>query len=159
MTHLRRRQRDRNANARPPMLVMRAIHNKNLETKEWAAVTAFQMGVANKGHFDLLMDMANLLLLAGSAEDGEYATRVYRGAAKLYAEQDLIPMLTAIQKRYNDTGKLGVSAAELKVMRQMIEWSRQFWNRQPIELFHTAAGELKAYYASLAEIRKLKETA
>lgn len=133
--------------ARPPMLVMRECVNRELETQELMAVHAFSRGFATKQHFDLLMDMVNLLLLAGSASDD-------RAYAKQYAEGVLIPMMSAVKARYDKTGKLGVSAGELSVMREMVEWSKQFWVRQPIELFHAAAEELRAYYVEVQNKRK-----
>lgn len=144
---MRKSARRKAEKPRPPMLVMRECVNKELETQELMAVHAFARGFATKKHFDLLMDMVNLLLLAGTASDET-------AYAQKYAEEVLIPMMNGVKARYDKTGKLGVSAAELSVMREMVEWSRQFWVRQPIELFHAAAEELRAFYVEVQNKRK-----
>jgi hypothetical protein len=128
--------------ARPPMMVMREIVNTDLESKEYAALIAFKFGAAEKYHYDLLLDITNLLLIAGSSDKSRsYATNV--------ANKHFIPALKGIKDRYDRTGKLGVSAAEINILSEIVEFSKQFWNRQPIELYDTACRELKAYYDSL----------
>lgn len=141
--------RRRGQKARPPMLVMRQCVNTEMETKELMAVHAFSRGFANGKHFDLLMDIANMLLIGGSL-------RTEAHYAETYAETVLIPTLTGVKQRYDKIGKLGVNSHELAVMREMVEFSRQFWVRQPIELFHEAAEELRAFYVELHETGKEK---
>jgi len=131
--------------ARPPMIVMREIYNKDLETKELVAVRAFQWGAATKTHYDLLLDLANMLLVAGhTAKEREYAIK--------YADDIAIPVLRSIKTRYDRTGgKLGVSAAELHVLLVLVEFSKQFWARCPIELYKQCVEELTAFYCSLKD--------
>lgn len=134
--------------ARPPMIVMRNIMNTDLESKELAAVMAFKFGAAEKYHYDLLLDITNMLMVAGSSDQSRaYASNV--------ANKHFIPALKGIKERYDRTGKLGVSAAENNVLRELVEFSKQFWNRQPIELYDTAIRELKAFYKSLESDKDL----
>lgn len=129
-----------------PMLVMRFLHNTDLETKELVAVRAFQWGAAKPDHYHTLVDMVNLLILAGSSDD----KRTY---AKDRAERVYLPALETIKTRFDKTGKLGVSATELKLMLEMVEFQKQFWLRQPSELYHTACNELQAFYDELGTRR------
>jgi hypothetical protein len=130
----------------PPMIVMRTMFNKDLETKELAAVRAFQWGGATEYHYTLLMDMANMLFIAGSTDD----SRTY---GKEYAVNKAIPALDGIRQRHIRTGKLGVNAQELQVLVELVEFSKQFWMRQPIELYKWAGEELLAYKEELAQQR------
>lgn len=128
--------------ARPPMLVMRQIVNADLESKEMAAALAFFWGVAEKSHYDLLLDLTNLLMVAGTSDK----KRAYAIEA---ADKAFIPVLKSIKSRYDKTGKLGVSGAEKHALVNLVEYSKQFWNRQPIELYEISVRELKAFYKSL----------
>lgn len=129
------------------MIVLRAIHNTDLEIKERMAVQAFILGAAKKQHYDLLLDLTNMLIIAGSTSEA-------RKYGKTFAECKVIPTLETIKRRFDKTGTLGVSAFELVVLKELVEFSKQFWNRQPIDLYRRAGMELKAYYAELAETRR-----
>lgn len=131
---------------RAPMLAVRAGVQKSMLIGEHMAVRAFERGYAGKAQFDLLMKMANLLLLAGSSEEK-------RSYAVKYVEEVVFPVLRSVKERYEKTGKMGASGPELIVMREMIDWNWQFWSRQPIELYHAAYGELSAFYAEVEERR------
>lgn len=131
--------------ARPPMLVMRQLVNIDLEAKELVAVRAFEWGVATKTHYDLLLDLANMLLVAGHTDKSrEYAIA--------YVDDRVFPTLRSIKARYDRTGgKLGVTAQERDTLVMLVEYSKQFWARQPIELYKDCADELQAYYTSLVD--------
>lgn len=142
----RRPIQDRNR-ARPPMLVTRTIANTAMETREWAALTAFTRGVATEQHFDLLNLMLNMLLIAGQ-------TSPERKYALDFAEQKIRPLMLSIRERYGRTGKLGVNAEELKGLREMVDFNMEFWKRQPGDLWAYADGEVMEYYRELAEKRR-----
>lgn len=126
--------------ARPPMIVLSQLHNMDLEIKQRMAVEVFGMGVAQKSHFELLLDIANMLLIAGHTDDS-------RAYARDSADQVFLPVLTKIHTRYVLTAELSGSPDELKTLHDMVEFSRQFWLRQPITLYHRVARELEAYHA------------
>lgn len=130
----------------PPMLVMRTLHNTTMETRERIAVQAFSQGFATTEHFDLLSYMMNLLLLAGS-------TSKSRAYASQYAETKIRPVLLNIQARHAKHGKLGVTAQELTTLREFIDFSQQFWLRQPGELFEVCCKEVDAFFKECAEKR------
>lgn len=135
--------RTRFANPKPPMLVLRTLHNTSMELREWTAVDAFAKGYATVSHFDLLVYLMNLLLVAGNSD----RSRQY---AFDFAEQKLKPTLAGIKARYESTQKLGVDPPQLKVLRQAVEFSKQFWLRQPGELFIAACAEVDAFQSELA---------
>jgi len=124
------------------MLVMRNVRNTELESRELAAAMSFQLGAATSYHYHLLLDLTNLLLLAGSSDKKrQYAVDV--------ANKKFIPVLTNIKERFDRTGKLGVSAQETDVLFDIVEFSKRFWNFVPMELYATCVHELKAFYAEL----------
>lgn len=129
-----------------PMLVMRTIHNTGMESRELMAVHAFAHGFATTEHFDLLTYMMNIMLLAGS-------TSKKRKYAEKYAEKKVKPVITSIRDRYIKTGKLGVAGIELEVLREFVEFNKQFWLRQPSELFATACAEVDAFFTECSEKR------
>lgn len=132
-----------------PMLVLRGIRNTELETKELAAALSFKFGSATKSDFHMLLDITNMLLIAGSSsKDRQYVIP--------HVDNKIMPTLKSIRERYDRTGKLGVSAAESGILVDLVEFSKQFWMRQPMDLYVTCAKELAAYYKELAE-KKAKE--
>ncbi|MCB5187404.1 hypothetical protein LG200_05215 [Methylobacillus caricis] len=137
---------DRNK-ANPPMLVTRTLANTEMEIRERQCINAFTHGVAKEQHFDLLLLMMNLLLIAGQ-------TSPERKYALDYAEQKIKPVIVSIRGRFGNTGKLGVNALELKALRDMVDFSREFWLRQPGELWVYADKEVCAYYDELAAKRR-----
>ena len=129
-----------------PMLVTRTIANKAMETRERAALIAFQFGVAQECHYDDLRYMMNLLMIAGQTDQS-------RKYALDYAQNVIKPVLLSINNRYNNTGKLGVSASELIVLVQMIDFNLQFWLRQTTQLFKYACIELDSFNSDLEKQR------
>jgi hypothetical protein len=135
------------AGAKPPMIIMRSIYNKDLETKERVALNKFTMGVAQPADYELFLDMTNMLIVAGtSADDRKYARE--------YAEGTALPALQGIKARFDKTGKLGLNAQERKTLIALIEFSYQFWARNPIDLYQQCGLELKAYYNELYATRR-----
>lgn len=124
------------------MLVSRFVHNTEMELRERMAVTAFSGGFANTQHYDVLVEMMNLLMIAGSRDKS-------RDYIKQYAEKIIEPALNSIKTRYLKTGKLGVNGEELIALRQMVDRSKAFWITQTTGFFNECVGELNAYYRTL----------
>jgi hypothetical protein len=133
----------------PPMLVQRTIHNTGLETREWLAVDAMAKGYATTEHYDLLAYLMNLLLLAGSTDK-------HRHYAQVYAEDTVKPVLESIADRYQNTGKFGVNAQELQVLKQLIDFNKAFWLRQGVGLFDIACREVDAFFKERSEAREME---
>lgn len=127
-----------------PMLVTRTLQNTDMETRERMAVTAFSGGFANTKHFDVLVEMMNLLMIAGSRDK-------QREPIKTYAETVIAPALNNIKERYRKTGKLGVSAHELVTLREMVDKNKSFWLTQTTGFYNECVAELNAFYMELAE--------
>lgn len=137
---------NRNSDCRAPMLVMRGLRNTELETRERMAVEAFSLGYATHEHFDTLVDMHGVLLLAGSTSEK-------RAPAMHYAKQTLGPVIQSIRERYNRTQKLGCNADELQVLRGFVSMYVSFWMRQPSELYVAAVEELQRHYNRISAAR------
>lgn len=129
---------DRNADSRPPMLVMRGIRNDEIEVRERMAVEAFALGYATAEHFDYLADMHGLMILAG-------CTSEKRRHAATYAKTVLGPVLLSIKSRYLDDGKFSCLKSELDVLRGFVSRYKGFWMNQPTELFIAAVKELQEH--------------
>ncbi|KAF0844343.1 hypothetical protein FNL37_1787 [Methylovorus glucosotrophus] len=140
---MKKRGKKRNVNyglkPKAPILVMRGIEETKLESREWRHVNVFAHGTPTDDDFMALQDMLNLLLIAGQSSDE-------RRYALLHAEKEFKPAIVSIQKRWERTGKWGVSAEELDKLRQMVVYNREFWIRQPTELLAVCAAEAKAFY-------------
>ena len=128
--------------ARPPVLVMRSIHANKLDQTELGAALRFKFGTANKSDYDLMLDLVNMMLIAGN-------TGKKRNYIANYADNVALPTLRSIQQRYMSTGKLGVSGDESKILVDITTHSKDFWNRQPGDLYNLCAKELKLFYESL----------
>lgn len=143
-TERRRQAKRKQYRATAPMLVSRFVHNTEMELRERMAVTAFSGGFANTKHFDVLVEMMNLLIIAGSRDEK-------RKPIKTYAETVIAPALNSIKERYKKTGKLGVSATELITLRQMVDKNKAFWLTQTTGFYNECVDELNAFYQELAE--------
>lgn len=137
---------DRNADARPPMLIMRGLRNDEIETRERMAVEAFALGFADAEHFDILCAMQGVLILAGSTSDK-------RAPAMHYARNVLGKAMEAIRARHTETGKLDCSEDELQVLRGFVSMYRDFWLRAPTELYAAACAELQRFHERIAAER------
>ena len=129
------------------MLVMRGIRNDQVELTERLAVQAFSAGYATVDHFDTLADMQGLLLLAGT-------TSPERKKFAIYARDVFGPVLSTIKARYFKLGKFGVNAEELKVLRGFVSIYRDFWLRQPTELFISSCIALQKHYIKLNQLEE-----
>ena len=136
----------RNRKPVPHMLITRTLANTDLEIKDRQCINAFTFGVATTEHFDRLLLIMNLLLVAGQTDKS-------RRHALDYAEQILKPVITSIRNRYLKTGKLGVNAEELKILWGVPDFNREFWLRQPGEVFDFAQEQVNEYYRELAAKR------
>lgn len=129
---------------RPPMLVMRGLVNDRIEMRERSAIEAFALGYATDEHFDTVAQMQGVLILAG-------CTSEKRRPVAEYARDVLGKAMESIRARYHKTGKLGCNADELKVLRGFVSIYRDFWLRQPMELYEAACLELQRHYDRQAE--------
>lgn len=128
------------------MLVVRHINETALEIDEYMAVHAFAHRFATQDHFDYLLRIMNLLLVAGQTDKK-------RKYALDYAQNNLKPVLTSIKERFYKTKKLGVNGAELKELRAMLEFNKTFWQRQTGELFVFCQDQVTEFYNELEQKR------
>lgn len=121
-----------------PMLVQREIQPE-LETKEYACLIAFTHGVADQNHFDTLLLTMNLLLVAGQTDKQKrYAVD--------FAFKTIKPALQAIKDRVLKTGKFGVNSEELQAIKKLIEFSREFWQKQTGQLYDFCIDQVNLFY-------------
>lgn len=135
--------RRKKIDARPPMLVMRGLVNDKLETRERMAVEAIIGGWGDESHYQTLADMQGVMLLAGCTSDA-------RKWAKDYAHHTLGPVLCKIRDRYMRSGKMSCTTGERAVLRGFVTRYREFWQRQPIELYESACHALQEHYNKMA---------
>ena len=129
---------------RPPMLVMRGLVNDTLELRERAAVQAFTLGYATAEHYHMLADMQSVMLLAGSTD----ASRKW---AYDYCKEVVGPVLQKIAQRYLRTKVMSVTTGEKKILGEFITRYREFWLRQPLELYEAACKTLQEHYDSMGK--------
>lgn len=130
--------------ARPPMLVMRGLRNDEIELRERAAVQAFIGGWAEPIHYQTLADMHSVMLLAGSTDES-------RRWAYDYCKGVMGPVMQKIAQRYQRTKTLSVTTGEKKVMGEFVTRYREFWLRQPMELYEAACVALQEHYDKMGE--------
>ena len=121
------------------MIVQRTIQPE-IETKEHVCVLAFTKGFASQEHFDTLLLSMNLLLVAGQTDKK-------RKYAIDYAFKTIKPALQNVKQRVYDTGKFGVNAEELKAIKSLIEFSREFWNLNTGQLYDFCVEQVNLFYA------------
>lgn len=126
-------------NGTAPMLVMRGIRNKDVELKERMAAQAFIAGYATTSHYQTLADMHSVMLLAGSTDES-------RKWAYDYCMTKTGPTLERIASRYKQSGRLSATTAEKEVLREFVTRYREFWLRQPTELYVCACNVLQRHY-------------
>lgn len=131
----------------PPMLVLRGTINDAIEMRERMAVEAFALGYADAEHFDTLVQMQGLLILAGSTSEK-------RKPAMIYARDVLGRTMESIRERHTKTGKLDCTAEEMKVLRGFVSMYRDFWLRAPASLYEAAVIELQRFHDKVAAERK-----
>ena len=122
-------------NALAPVLVHRFL-NPTALTRQYLAVAAFEDGLAEAGDFDVLLDCADMLLLAAHTKD-------YVGEKEI---AHLARMALAnVRDRYAKTRKLGVNGEERKALRVLVEVSDDFWSRQGGTLHNAAVDALTVF--------------
>lgn len=129
---------------RPPMLVMRGLRNDQLELRERAAAQAFALGYATTEHYHMMADMQSVMLLAGSTD----ASRKW---AYDYCKEVVGPALQKIAQRYQRTHVMSVTTGEKKILGEFITRYREFWLRQPLELYEAACKTLQGHYDSMGK--------
>ena len=128
--------------ATPPMLINRGLQNTALETRERQFVEAFAGGWATIEHFDNLADMRDCLLLAAAAKGDAGTIGMCRAAGIA---------LMNIRDRYARTGRMGVAADELQVLRTFCTTYADFWLRQSVGAYEAACN-------ALGRARAMKQT-
>lgn len=126
------------------MLVMRGMVNDTLELRERAAAQAFALGYATTEHYHMMADMQSVMLLAGSTD----ASRKW---AYDYCKEVVGPALQKIAQRYQRTKVMSVTTGERKVLGEFITRYREFWLRQPLELYEAACAALQEHYDKMGE--------
>ena len=116
------------------MLVNRGLINDELELRERMFVEAFAGGFAEKIHFDSLVDMRNVLVIAACQKDDKPIIQ--------FAQAMSIP-LQSIRARHARTGKFGATGEELKLMRVFCDIYRDWWLRQSVGTYEQACDELQ----------------
>ena len=144
----KRRQRP----ASPPMLVSRGMVNDRLEIQERMAVEAFANGFATKEHFETLEDMQGVLTFAGANEPSCVN-------AAYFCRDTIAPVMHSIKARHTKTGKFGVTAEELKVLRKFCGQFKDFWLRQSLALYEQSCNDLNRYYKMRYESAKQQHEA
>lgn len=134
--HARRRPRETSV----PMLINRGLKSVAIETEERMLVEAFVNGYATTEHYDCLVDMRNVLTIAGNHKDDKSALAI--------TEAMRIP-LANLRERYAETGRMFVDDDEAQVMRAFIDYYADFWLRQPVALYEAACDELDQFKESL----------
>lgn len=123
-----------------PMLINRGLQNVAIETQERMLVEAFAHGYATTEHFDCLVDMRNVLTLAGNHKADPSALAI--------TEAMRIP-LANLRDRYAKTGRMGVTGDELQLLRTFVDYYADFWLRQPVALYEAACDELGKFNETL----------
>jgi len=122
-----------------PMLIQKHL-KPTIETKQYACVLAFTNGVAGQDHYDTLLFELNLLLVAGQTDKKKkYAVE--------FATNELRPALESVKQRVKNTGKFGVNADELLAIKKLIDFSREFWNKQTGQLYNFCVEQINLFYA------------
>lgn len=129
-------------NGTAPMLIMRGIRNKDVELKERMAAQAFVMGYATTDQFQTLADMHSVMLLAGSTDES-------RKWAWDYCQEVTGPTLQKIAERYVKTKRLSATTGEKKLLGEFVTRYRDFWLRQPTELYIASCNALQDHYNEL----------
>jgi len=121
-----------------PVLVQRLIQPE-VETKQHACILAFTHGFADQTHFDTMLLEMNLLLVAGQTDKK-------RKYAVNFAFNTIKPALQNMKERVYKTGKFGVNAEELQAIKQLIEFSREFWQKQTGQLYDFCIEQVNLFY-------------
>lgn len=122
-----------------PMLVM---NTTDMELHEHLAIKSFTNGNATEAQYDKLLRMMNMLLIAGQTDKK-------RKKAIYFCYKVVRPTLISIKSRFIKTGSFGVNSHELQALKDMMQFSRQFWIIQNTELWNFCTQQLDAFYLEL----------
>ena len=129
-----------------PMLIQKHL-KPNLETKQYACVLAFTNGVAGQDHYDTILFESNLLLVAGQTDKKKkYAVEFIQGEVQ--------PALQSMKERVRSTGKFGVNSDELMAIKRLIDFSREFWQKQTGQLYNFCVDQINLFYADCERRRQ-----
>ena len=125
-----------------PMLINRLVH-ENVETlEENVIILAFRSGFATKEHYDNLVKMANMMNIASTTKPC-----VESKGLKYWLNY----MAMEILKRYEKTGKFGLSGTDLGVLKKIVEVYDLYWKRQTTAFYNECIAELLAFYEDVKE--------
>jgi hypothetical protein len=133
-----------------PVLIQSHLQPE-VETKQYACILAFTKGYATQDHFDTLLLTMNLLLVAGQTDKK-------RKYAVDFAFNTIKPALQNMKQRVYDTGKFGVNSIELDAIKKLIEFSREFWNRQPGTLYDFCVEQVNLFYKECEDKRNVSNS-
>lgn len=127
-----------------PMLINRLVH-QNVETlEENITILAFRSGFATKEHYDNLVKMANMMNIAST-------TKPCVESESLKYWLNFVAM--EIFRRYEKTGKFGLSGTELGVLKKTVEAYDLYWKKQTTTFYNECIAELLAFYEEVKEKR------
>lgn len=126
------------------MLVMRGLVNDKLETRERIAVEVIVGGWGTTEHYQTLADMQGVMLLAGTTDES-------RKWARDYAHDVIGPVLCKVRDRYRRSGKMSATTGERAALRGFVTRYREFWMRQPFELYEAACQSLQEHYDKMSK--------
>lgn len=127
-----------------PMLINRLVH-QNVETlEENIIILAFRSGFATKEHYDNLVKMVNMMNIAST-------TKPCVESKSLKHWLNYVAM--EIFRRYEKTGKFGLSGTELGVLKKTVEAYDVYWKRQTTTFYNECIAELLAFYDDVSKRR------
>ena len=107
--------------------------NQTALTRQHLAVAAFGEGKAGVDHFDVLLDCADLLLLAAQSK-------------KHVGEREIAHLartaLANTRDRYITTKELVVTGEELKALKVLVGVSEDFWKRRSGTTYNASVAAL-----------------
>ncbi len=127
-----------------PMLVNRVIHENEETLEENIIILAFRSGFATKDHYDNLVKMANMMNIAST-------TRPCAESESLKYWLNYVAL--EIFRRYEKTGKFGLSGTELGVLKKTVEAYDLYWKKQTTTFYNECIAELLAFYEEVKEKR------
>ena len=131
-----------------PMLVQREIQPE-IETKEYACLIAFTHGVADQNHFDTLLLTMNLLLVAGQTDKS-------RKYVIEFVHKEITPALNSLKDKFNSKVKLELKPSELTAIKKLIDFSREFWQKQTGQLYDFCIDQVNLFYKECESKRSQK---
>lgn len=124
----------------------------HIEMSERAALDAFRGGWALGDHWNHLAECRNVLMF-GACHKLVVARAKTDAAAVREVTRLALEALVAIRDREQRTGKFGATADEVNVLSALVETSRDFWTRQPAELFLRCIEAVRAQVVKTVEAR------